>query len=195
LDARRSTCGSTARAATTSTPATAQARRGLMIAAKPRSNTGAAQPAKRPRLPAPPPRSRRAARVGVSVNAATIDASTARAKVSTSGRLNAVTSVPRKRSGSVASRIARTPKTSGPRTEAKAARMVALAGSAPPISRGRIFHRASTDMSMRETCRDDSLIMAIRLAEAVGWIMIGGLPTLGRACAWVIRSWTICRAA
>jgi hypothetical protein len=37
--------------------------------------------------------------------------------------------------------------------------------------------------------------MATRLAEANGWIMIGGLPTLGSACAWVIRSWTICRAA
>jgi hypothetical protein len=64
-----------------------------------------------------------------------------------------------------------------------------------PISRGRIFHRASTDMSMGDTCRDDNPIMATRLAEASGWIMIGGLPTLGSACAWVIRSWTICRAA
>ena len=50
-------------------------------------------------------------------------------------------------------------------------------------------------MSIGDTCRDDSLIMAIRLVEASGWIMIGGLPTLGRACAWVIRSCTIWRAA
>ncbi len=47
---------------------------------------------------------------------------------------------------------------------------------------------------MSDTCLDDSLIMATRLTEASGWTMIGGLPTLGRACAWVIRSWTICRA-
>ena len=50
-------------------------------------------------------------------------------------------------------------------------------------------------MSRYDTSRDDSPIMATRLADASGWIMIGGLPTLGRACAWVIRSWTICRAA
>ncbi len=25
--------------------------------------------------------------------------------------------------------------------------------------------------------------------------MIGGLPPLGSACAWVIRTWTCCRAA
>src|SRR5262247_4858723 len=41
-----------------------------------------------------------------------------------------------------------------------------------PISRGRIFHRASTDMSIRDTCRDDSLIIAIRLAEASRIAMI-----------------------
>src|SRR6266536_2783757 len=63
------------------------------------------------------------------------------------------------------------------------------------MSRGRIFHRARTDISIRDTCRDDSLIMAILLVDASGSIMIGGLPTLGRACAWVIRSCTICRAA
>src|SRR6266702_6586930 len=73
--------------------------------------------------------------------------------------------------------------------------MATFATPCTPISRGLIFHRASTDMSMGDTDDDDSLIMAIRPAEAVGWIMIGGLPTLGRACAWVIRSWTCCRAA
>ena len=64
-----------------------------------------------------------------------------------------------------------------------------------PISRGLIFQRASTDMSISDTLPEDSPIMATRLTEASGWIMIGGLPTFGRACAWVIRSWTICRAA
>jgi hypothetical protein len=64
-----------------------------------------------------------------------------------------------------------------------------------PISLGRIFHRARTDISTGETVLDDSPIMATRLAEASGWIMIGGLPTFGRAWACVIRSWTICRAA
>src|SRR5262249_48150725 len=64
-----------------------------------------------------------------------------------------------------------------------------------PMSRGRIFHLASTDMSTGETVLEDSPTMATGLADASGWIMIGGLPTLGRACAWVIRSCTICRAA
>src|SRR6516164_4938566 len=73
--------------------------------------------------------------------------------------------------------------------------MDTLATPCTPMRRGRIFQRASTDMSMRDTCLDESLIMAIRLTEASGWIMIGGLPTLGSACAWVIRSCTICRAA
>ena len=73
--------------------------------------------------------------------------------------------------------------------------METFATPGTPISRGRIFQRASTDISTPETVREDSPIMATRLAEASGWIMIGGLPTLGSACAWVIRSWTICRAA
>ena len=73
--------------------------------------------------------------------------------------------------------------------------MDTLATPGTPISRGRIFHRASTDISTAEAVRKDSPIIATRLAEASGWIMIGGLPTLGSAWAWVIRSWTICRAA
>ena len=63
------------------------------------------------------------------------------------------------------------------------------------MSLGRIFQRARTDMSMRDTLLDVSPIMATRLTEARGSTMIAGLPTLGRACAWVSRSWTICRAA
>jgi hypothetical protein len=73
--------------------------------------------------------------------------------------------------------------------------MATLATPGTPISRGRIFQRARTDMSTRDTDRDDRPIIATRLAEASGWIMIGGLPTFGSACAWVIRSCTICRAA
>jgi hypothetical protein len=49
-----------------------------------------------------------------------------------------------------------------------------------PISRGRIFHRARTDIATGDTIRDDSPITATRLADASGWIMIGGLPTFGR---------------
>src|SRR5438046_1733111 len=73
--------------------------------------------------------------------------------------------------------------------------MATFATPGTPISRGLIFHRASTDISIGDTDEDDSLIMAIRPSAAVGWIMIGGLPTLGSAWAWVIRSWTYCRAA
>src|SRR6266581_9246861 len=73
--------------------------------------------------------------------------------------------------------------------------METFATPGTPMSRGRSFQRARADMSIADTCRDDSRIIAIRLVEASGWIMIGGLPTFGRACAWVIRSWTICRAA
>src|SRR2546428_9650872 len=73
--------------------------------------------------------------------------------------------------------------------------MATFAPPGTPISRGLIFHRASTDTSIGDTVEDDSLIMAIRPAAAVGWIMIGGLPTLGSACAWVSRSWTCFPAA
>ena len=64
-----------------------------------------------------------------------------------------------------------------------------------PISRGRIFQRASTDRSTRETDGEDSPIIATRPVDASGSSMTGGLPTLGSAWAWVSRSWTICRAA
>src|SRR6201989_2930045 len=73
--------------------------------------------------------------------------------------------------------------------------MATFATPGTPISRGLIFHGASTDRWMGEPDEDDSLIRAIRPSAAVGWIMIGGLPTLGSAWAWVIRSWTCCRAA
>ncbi len=43
-------------------------------------------------------------------------------------------------------------------------------------------------MSTSEVSVEDSPIMAIRLVEASGSIIIGALPTLGSACAWVIRS-------
>src|ERR1700756_4127939 len=59
--------------------------------------------------------------------------------------------------------------------------MATFATPGTPISRGLIFHRASTDMSMGDTDEDDSLIMAIRPSAAVGWIMIGGGATFGGA--------------
>src|SRR3954451_2000361 len=62
------------------------------------------------------------------------------------------------------------------------------------ISRGRSCQRASTDMSISDTDDDRNPIMATRLVADVGWITAGGVPTLGRALACCIRSWTICRA-
>src|SRR4051795_10951919 len=62
------------------------------------------------------------------------------------------------------------------------------------INRGRSCQRASTDMSIIDTDDDDIPIMATRLVEEVGWITAGGVPTLGSALAWDMRSWTICRA-
>src|SRR6266851_1967996 len=59
--------------------------------------------------------------------------------------------------------------------------METLATPGTPISRGRIFQRARTDISTADTLRDDNPIMATRLAEANGWLMIGGLPTLASA--------------
>ena len=62
------------------------------------------------------------------------------------------------------------------------------------ISRGRIFHRASTDISISDTDADFRPTISTRLVDDVGWIIVGGVPTLGRALAWDIRSCTICRA-
>jgi hypothetical protein len=62
------------------------------------------------------------------------------------------------------------------------------------ISRGRICHRASTDISTMETSSERMATIATRLVEAVGWTITGGVPTFGRAAAWVIRSATIWRA-
>ena len=73
--------------------------------------------------------------------------------------------------------------------------MDTLATPGMPISRGRIFHRARTDMSIEGDVFDDRPIIATRLVEASGSTMTGGVPTLGSACAWVSRSCTICRAA
>src|SRR4030095_9465632 len=63
------------------------------------------------------------------------------------------------------------------------------------ISRGRICQRANTDICTSEAVSDRMAIMATRLVEDVGWIMIGGVPTFGSALAWVIRSWVSCLAA
>ena len=63
-----------------------------------------------------------------------------------------------------------------------------------PSSRGRICHRASTDISIGETVDDDRPIIETRLTDERGSTITGGVPTPGRACAWVIRSCTTCRA-
>jgi len=63
-----------------------------------------------------------------------------------------------------------------------------------PISFGRIFHRASTDMSISESSDDFKPIMATRLVDDSGWIITGGVPTLGSATACDSRSCVICRA-
>ena len=72
--------------------------------------------------------------------------------------------------------------------------MATLATPGMPISRGLIFHRASTDMSISDSCFELRPIIMTRLSEATGWIMIGALPTAGSAWACDSRSCTACRA-
>ena len=63
------------------------------------------------------------------------------------------------------------------------------------ISRGRILHRASTDISITERSSEDSPAIMTRLVDDTGCNIAGGLETFGRACAWVICSCTTWRAA
>jgi len=49
-------------------------------------------------------------------------------------------------------------------------------------------------MSIGETSVELRPIIATRLTDDCGWIITGGVPTPGRAWAWVIRSCTTCRA-
>src|SRR5215216_4737958 len=56
------------------------------------------------------------------------------------------------------------------------------------ISRGLICQRARTDICISETVSECMEIMATRLVDEVGWIIIGGVPTLGSALACDIRS-------
>ena len=92
-----------------------------------------------------------------------------------------VTSFERSRSGSTWTCSCRSRK---PQTET-------LATPGMLISRGRICQRARTDICIVVTVFDDMAIIATRLVDEVGWTIIGGVPTLGRALACVIRSWTI----
>ena len=72
--------------------------------------------------------------------------------------------------------------------------MATLATPGTPVSRGTMFHCACTDMSTSGTDLELRPTFMMRLAEETGCNSSGGLETLGRACAWVRRSWTICRA-
>ena len=72
--------------------------------------------------------------------------------------------------------------------------METLATPGMLIRRGRICQRAWTDISIVDTVGEVSEIMATRLVEDVGCTITGGVPTFGRALAWVIRSCTIWRA-
>ena len=74
--------------------------------------------------------------------------------------------------------------------------MATLATPGTPISRGLIFQRASTDMSIRDTSLEESPTIMTRLVDDSGWSMIGALDTLGiPPGAWSRRSWTSWRAA
>ncbi|MDQ0820933.1 hypothetical protein QFZ69_001812 [Arthrobacter sp. V1I7] len=72
--------------------------------------------------------------------------------------------------------------------------MDTFATPAMPISRGLIFHRARTDISMPESCLEFNRTISTRLVEDIGCMRSGGVETLGRACACVIRSATSWRA-
>ena len=49
-------------------------------------------------------------------------------------------------------------------------------------------------MSISDTSSSDSPIIMTRLVDDSGWIITGGVPTFGSACACVMRSCTIWRA-
>jgi hypothetical protein len=62
------------------------------------------------------------------------------------------------------------------------------------ISRGLMVHRASTDMSTMDTVSERIPTIATRLADAVGWIIVGAVPMLGSRLIRPIRSCTSWRA-
>ncbi len=73
--------------------------------------------------------------------------------------------------------------------------MATLATPGTPIRRGRIFHRASTDIWISDRSLEVRPIIMTRLVEEVGWSITGGLETCGMpTAAWVIRSATSWRA-
>jgi hypothetical protein len=72
--------------------------------------------------------------------------------------------------------------------------MATFATPDTPISRGRTVQRASTESSIKDSSLDDSPTIMTRLVDDSGWSIWGGLDTRGRACAWVRRSCTTCRA-
>ena len=62
------------------------------------------------------------------------------------------------------------------------------------MSRGRTVQRAMTDCSIGESFSEESPIIRTRFEDDSGCSKVGGLDTLGSACAWVSRSSTSCRA-
>ena len=68
--------------------------------------------------------------------------------------------------------------------------MVTFATPGTAISRGLIFHRASTERSISEMSVAESPTIMTRLVDALGGTMTGGLPTGGNANACDIRSCT-----
>src|SRR3989304_8169753 len=64
-----------------------------------------------------------------------------------------------------------------------------------PMRRGTIVHRASTDISIRESFSDVSPIIIQRLVDDIGFSIAGALDTFGKENTETKRSCTICRAA
>ena len=72
--------------------------------------------------------------------------------------------------------------------------METLATPGMPISRGLIFHRARTDISIPESSLELIRTIRTRLVDDSGCMISGGAETFGSAWAWVMRSATSWRA-
>src|SRR6266568_2720308 len=72
--------------------------------------------------------------------------------------------------------------------------MATLATPGTDNKAGRIFQRASTDISMGDTFLEESPTIMTRFVADMGWRMAGGCEIFGRAYARLRRSLTNCRA-
>src|SRR5215831_1671184 len=72
--------------------------------------------------------------------------------------------------------------------------MATFATPGTDSSAGRMFQRASTDISIADTCFEDIPTIMARLVADSGGKMTGGCATLGNAYARLSRSLTNCRA-